>query len=74
MGEKRQINGKNVINDLRSGMTDWELQMKYGLSSNGLCKIYEKLVERGAMSHSELSEWSPLYTPQNVLQGITKLP
>jgi PilZ domain len=62
MGEKRQINGRNLINDLRSGMTDWELQMKYRLSTNGLCRIYEKLVERGAMSHSELSGWSPFYS------------
>ncbi len=62
MLEKRQINGTNVINDLRSGMIDRELQMKYRLSTNGLCRIYEKLVERGAMSHSELSEWSPLYS------------
>ena len=43
-------------------MTDWELQMKYRLSGDGLFKIYEKLVERGAISDSELSEWSPLYT------------
>jgi hypothetical protein len=62
MGEKRQINGKNVINDLRSGMTDLELQMKYRLSTRGLCRIYDKLVERGAMSHSELSGWSPFYS------------
>jgi uncharacterized protein (DUF433 family) len=51
-----------LVGDLRSGMTDWELQMKYGLSGNGLCRVYEKIVECGAMSHSELSEWSPLYT------------
>jgi hypothetical protein len=62
MGEKRQIYGSDVINDLRSGMTDLELQMKYRLSANGLCRIYEKLVERGAMSHSELSGWSPFYS------------
>lgn len=61
MGEKRQINGRNIINDLRSGMTDPELQMKYGLSANSLCKIFEKLVDRAAVSHSELSKWSTLY-------------
>ncbi len=61
MGVKRQISGRNIINDLRSGMTDPELQMKYALSANSLCKIFEKLVDRGAVSHSELSEWSELY-------------
>jgi hypothetical protein len=62
MGEKRQINGRNIIDDLRSGMTDQELQMKYGLSTNGLCTIYEKLLDRGAISHTELFERSPLYS------------
>ena len=62
MVEKRQINGRNIIDDLRSGMIDRELQVKYRLSTNGLCRIYEKLVEREAISHSELSEWSPFYS------------
>ena len=74
MGEKRQINGRNVINDLRSGMTDWELQMKYRLSTNGLCRIFEKLVERRAMSHSELSEMVPILQRQNVVTRNAKLP
>ena len=73
MGEKRQINGRNIIDDLRSGMTDRELQVKHRLSTSGLCTIYEKLVDRGAISHSELSEWSQFVQPQNALQGITKL-
>ncbi len=28
MAEKRQINGRAIISDLRSGMADWELQVK----------------------------------------------
>ncbi len=62
MRQKRQINGRKIIDDLRSGVTDRELQMKYTLSVNGLCTIFEKLVDSEAMSHSELSEWSPLYS------------
>lgn len=62
MRQKRQINGKNIINDIRCGMTDGELRMKYRLSANGLCTIFEKLVDSEAMSHSELSQWSPLYS------------
>lgn len=61
MGEKRQINGRSVINDLRSGMTDWELQMKYRLSDNGLHTIFEKLVAYKAIDRSELCEMSPFY-------------
>jgi PilZ domain len=62
MGTKRQINGRYIIDDLRSGMTDRELQIKYQLSANSLCKIFEKLVDRGTVSHSELSEFSALYS------------
>jgi hypothetical protein len=62
MGEKRQINGRYIIDDLRSGLTDRDLQMKYSLSANSLCTIFEKLVDRGSMSHSELSERSAVYS------------
>ncbi len=74
MGVQRQINGTNVINDLRSGMTDRELQMNYRLSTNGLCTIYEKLVERGAMSDSELSGWSPLYSLRTLYKESRSYP
>jgi PilZ domain len=62
MRTKRQINGRYIINDLRSGMSDRELQINYRLSANCLCKIFEKLVDCGTISHSELSERSALYS------------
>ena len=73
MGKRRQINGTKVINDLRSGMTDRELQVKYGLSANGLCTIYEKIVERGAISHLNFPDGLHSHA-RNALQGISKLP
>lgn len=72
--KKRQINGKNVLDDLRSGMTELELQIKYRLSTNGLCTIYEKLVDRAAISHSELSEWSPLYSRRTLYKESRSYP
>ncbi len=61
MAQKRQINGRHLIEDLRTGMADWELQVKYKLSSPALHTIFEKLVERNAISHAELYESSPFY-------------
>jgi len=61
MGTKRQINGKDILNDLRSGMAAWELQVKYKLSAKSLQAIFKKLVERNAISHSELYELSSFY-------------
>ena len=67
MGKRRQINGTNVINDLRSGMTDRELQVKYGLSTNGLCTIFEKIVD--LRSHWSLRTFPVVSTvhPQNAV-------
>jgi c-di-GMP-binding flagellar brake protein YcgR len=61
MATKRQINGKDILNDLRSGMAAWELQAKYILSAKSLQAIFNKLVERGAISHLELYEMSSFY-------------
>lgn len=58
---KRQINGKDIVDDLRSGNTDSELMEKYGLSSRALQSICHKLVARQAISQSELYERSLLY-------------
>ena len=74
MGQKRQINGRNIIDDLRSGMTDRELRVKHRLSTSGLCTIYEKLVDRGAISHSELSEWSQLYSLRTHYKELRSYP
>jgi PilZ domain len=72
MTEKRQINGRHVVNDLRSGTGDEELQAKYQLSAKGLQSIFEKLVARGAISHSELCERSSLYKGTTDLSRVRK--
>jgi PilZ domain len=61
MKHKRQINGTDILNDLRSWMAAWELQVKYKLSAKSLQAILKKLVERNAISHSELYELSSFY-------------
>ena len=68
MGNKRQINGKDILTDLRSGMAAWELQIKYKLSAKSLHAIFKKLVERNAISHSELYELSSIYKERTDLR------
>jgi len=58
---KRQINAKDIVNDLRAGMADWQLQVKYRLSTKSLRSIFRKLVKSKAISHSELYSYSVLY-------------
>ena len=60
-GVKRQINAKEMVDDLRSGNTDSELMEKYELSPKALQAICRKLVARQAISQSELYERSPLF-------------
>jgi len=72
MSKKRQIDGRHVINDLRSGMGDEELQAKYELSSKALQSILEKLVAYKAISHSELYERSSLYKGTTDLTRVRK--
>ncbi len=58
---KRQIKAKDIVKDLRSGMADWELQVKYRLSPKGLRAVFMNLVERNAITQTEIYDISPFY-------------
>jgi hypothetical protein len=60
MAEKRKIKGKDVISDIRSGLTDSQLMDKYELSPMGLQKVFRKLVDAGALSIKEIYARNPL--------------
>jgi hypothetical protein len=57
----RRIVSGQVLHDIRSGMGDVELMGKYKLSSQGLERLLERLVDSNLISHSELSEMSGAY-------------
>ncbi|MGO9572163.1 MAG: hypothetical protein ACLP5H_31980 [Desulfomonilaceae bacterium] len=52
----RTINGKEFVEDLRSGMTDLEMIQKYGLSLQGFDRVLEYLVDAGLIARGELLE------------------
>src|SRR5271157_1502517 len=54
MSPKREINAKDFVNDLRSGMSDSELRGKYNLSAQGLQSAFKKLLEVKAVRTSEV--------------------
>ena len=54
MTEKRTIKAKDIINDIRKGMTDSELMEKHRLSIKGLQSIFRKLEAIKAIKPSEL--------------------
>jgi hypothetical protein len=57
----RRIVSGQVLQDVRSGMGDAELKEKYKLSSAGLVRLLERMVDSNLISHSELSEISEAY-------------
>lgn len=57
----RRIVSGQVLQDIRSGMGDAELKEKYKLSSKGLVRLLERLVDSKLISHSLLSEMSGAY-------------
>ncbi len=56
-----KISKKALLDDIRSGMGDFELKNKYRLSDESLERLMEELVERKAVGHWELYENSALY-------------
>jgi hypothetical protein len=51
---KRIIKARDIVRDIRSGMTDAELMEKYGLSAKGLESAFTKLVNSGIMTVGEV--------------------
>jgi len=63
MTTKRKINGQAFINDIRSGMTDTELMLKYNLSSRMLQSIFRTLLNTKAITPAEIYERTPFEEP-----------
>ncbi len=61
MLEKRVIKAKDIINNIRAGMTNSELMEKYKLSPKGLQSIFRKLEAVKAIRFSELYGRCPSY-------------
>ena len=62
MPRKRQIKAKEVVQDVRNGMTGSQLMAKYGLTRQGLQGILERLADKGLLKPSDLPGWVPMYS------------
>ena len=58
---KHRIRGNAVARDLRAGMTDMELMVKYQLSRKALGRLFKKLLESRLIDHDDLYKVSSLY-------------
>jgi len=68
--QKRRIGTREIVSDIRSGLTDVELMEKYKLSSRGLQKVFKKLVDAGALLEHELYDRDFTYRDSATLRKI----
>ncbi|MFH1115791.1 MAG: hypothetical protein V1792_17925 [Pseudomonadota bacterium] len=74
MAEKRIIKAKDIVNDIRAGLSDHELMGKYKLSIRGLESIFKKLEESGTVKRSELYGRIPSFDDTVNLGSLRKIP
>ncbi|MFC1834250.1 PilZ domain-containing protein [Thermodesulfobacteriota bacterium] len=73
MAEKRQIKGKEVLEDIRSGLSATEMMTKYKVSPKGLRSIFRQLMRARVISKPELEDQSGLYEGADEIRGIRHL-
>ncbi len=54
--EKRKITAREMLKDIRAGLSDQDLMEKYSLSAQGLQSVFAKLVQAGAVTQTELDD------------------
>lgn len=59
--EKRRIKPDLAIQDIRSGVTEGEMMVKYHLSPKGLQSLFNKLVHAGFIELEELDQKMPTF-------------
>ncbi len=69
-----QIRVSDVIDDVRGGMTDSNMMDKYKLSSNGLARLFRKLLDHKALSSFDFVQWSALFCESPEVKNIRLFP
>jgi hypothetical protein len=70
----QQVDGRDMVNDIRSGMTDSELMQKYGLSAEGLGFAFQTLADSKVISLQELYGTSPSAHDTVFVETMRELP
>lgn len=52
---KQKVSAKEVVADIRSGVSDADLMAKYNLSTKGLESLFEKLIEKNVLSAADIA-------------------
>lgn len=74
MAQDRQVKAKDVVRDIRAGMTDSELMERYRLSARGLQSLFRQILELKVLQPFELYGRSPLYDHSVGLENLRAIP
>ena len=74
MRPKKQINARQMADDVRSGLADSQLMDKYELSAKGLQSVFQKLIEAGVVTETELEDRVPFSQLTADLSKVRDLP
>jgi len=69
----RRISVKELVRDIRSGITDSELISKYHLSSDQLRNVFKKLIDAGVLKQSDLNARTPLHVETDAADQYRQL-
>ncbi|HMK35624.1 MAG TPA: hypothetical protein VK463_11185 [Desulfomonilaceae bacterium] len=58
--DKRKITAREILKDIRGGASDSDLMNKYTVSAQGLQSVFNKLVNSGVVTQSELDDRVPV--------------
>src|SRR5512147_658774 len=67
--EKFKISAREIISDVKSGFSDFELESKYNISPDALQYVLRRLVDAGLITQLELYERTTL-TKSDVLRAL----
>ena len=54
---QRKLSAKEILADLREGMSDRDFEQKYRLTSDGREKVFKTLIAKGLMTEAEF-QWA----------------
>ena len=74
MIQKRTVKASDIVNDIRSGMDDSVLMVKYSLTAKGLESAFKKLLDAKALTRGELYSRSPLRDDTVMVENLRSTP
>lgn len=70
----RQLTAGELLQEIRSGVSDFELMERYGLSSKGLEKAFRTLIKAGAIKEEELRSRSQSFYDTVFIESMREMP